>query len=127
MIVSYAPLSEGAEDEASLIIQSNDRSEPTVEVPLWGALQQPELAIIPSQIEFGTVLVGDEDTQTFTLHSVGDAPLTLNSWSISGNVFSGVPAETWPLVLAPGGGDHGRCDLYTTRRSLSFGDLFRGC
>ena len=102
VIVSYAPLSEGAEDEASLIIQSNDRSESTVEVPLWGALQQPELAIIPSQIEFGTVLVGEEDTQTFTLHSVGDAPLTLNSWSISGNVFRGDPAETWPLVLAPG-------------------------
>ena len=102
--VTYAPTLEGAEDEGSIIITSNDPDSPMVEVPLNGVAAQdlPVLQIDPLVMDLGNQGVGSVTTGTFLLESVGELPVTLNTFYLTGSQFSIMPNESWPLTLAPG-------------------------
>ena len=104
VFVVYAPTVDGAEDEAAIIINSNDPDTPMVEVPLNGAVAQslPALQINPLVMDLGSQGVGSVTTGTFQLESVGELPVTLTTFYLTGTQFSIMPTESWPITLAPG-------------------------
>lgn len=105
VFVVYAPISEGSSDSASILVSSNDPDTPMVEVPLSAVIEttgMPILRVDPSNLDLGTINVGSVTTGTFLLESVGDVPVDLMSYSMSGSSFTLNPVDTWPLTLAPG-------------------------
>ena len=46
--------------------------------------------------------IGSVTTGTFQLESVGALPVTLTTFYLTGNQFSIMPSESWPITLAPG-------------------------
>ncbi len=103
VVVEYTPEEAEAEDEGSVLVHSTDPYEPIVEVQLWGGVDMPVLTITPNPADFGSVLAGQEETMTLTLTSTGQSPVTFSDFDITGTVFTGVEAETWPMTLDPGG------------------------
>lgn len=105
LLVTYSPTEADSEDVGSLLVSSNDLENPMVEVPLQGdvqAVSMPILQINPISLDLGNLPVGDTTSGTFSLESVGEAPVTLNSLSLTGTVFTAHPTESWPLTLEPG-------------------------
>ena len=102
--VTYTPSVEGAEDEGSIIITSNDPDNQMIEVPLNGVVAQdlPVLQINPLVMDLGNQGVGSVTTGTFELESVGELPVTLNTFYLTGTQFSILPNESWPITLSPG-------------------------
>ena len=105
VFVTYTPIVEGDEDTGSILVSSNDPDTPMVEVPLNGLVEipgTPILQIDPLVLDLGNHSVGSTTSGTFTLESIGDVPVTLSSFSLSGTDFTAFPTEGWPLVLDPG-------------------------
>ncbi|MFH1469209.1 MAG: choice-of-anchor D domain-containing protein [Pseudomonadota bacterium] len=102
VVVTFTPTLEGAMEEGAVQILSSDPTSPQVSVELRGGLDVPALSITPNPLDFGDIRVGSPETGTLTLTSVGQSPITLESFSISGHAFSGLEGETWPLTLDPG-------------------------
>jgi len=66
-----------------------------------GSTSTPQLSIVPSSVNFSTVVVGQKNTQTLQLSNTGSASLTIQSIQASGTGFSVTP-PTLPLSLAVG-------------------------
>jgi hypothetical protein len=97
--VSFAPQS-GGSATGSLVISSNG-SNPTLSVPLTGTGTLPgQLAVAPSTINFGNVIVGTTQNQTGTL-SASSAPVTVSSADVAGSEFS-VSGISLPVTIAAG-------------------------
>jgi len=95
--VTYAPVDVGA-DGATLSIPSNDPDEPVVYVTLNGADEPlPDIDVDPLLVNFGTVDVGQTDTDTITVSNLGTATLT-----VSAVTFSGSSEFTWNSISLPG-------------------------
>ena len=126
VIVTYSPTDVNADDSGSILVSSNDPDNSVVEVPLWGTVEPistPILQIDPLVLDLGNASVGQTNSGTFLLESVGDAPVTLSSFSITGTDFSAYPTEGWPLVLDPGAST--LVDVYFSPTSAdSFSEIF---
>lgn len=61
----------------------------------------PALAISSANVSFGSVAVGQTATNSVTLTSSGNAPLTISSISVAGSLFKATGVST-PLTLNPG-------------------------
>ncbi len=97
--VSFAPQS-GGSATGSLVISSNS-SNPTLSVSLTGTGALPgQLAVAPSTINFGNVIVGATQNQTGTLSASG-APVTVSSAGVAGSEFS-VSGISLPVTIAVG-------------------------
>jgi Cep192 domain 4/Abnormal spindle-like microcephaly-assoc'd, ASPM-SPD-2-Hydin/HYDIN/CFA65/VesB-like, Ig-like domain len=97
--VSFAPLS-GGSATGSLVISSNG-SNPALSVSLTGTGTSPgQLAVAPSTINFGNVIVGTTQNQTGTL-SASNAPVTVSSLGANGSEFS-VSGISLPITIAAG-------------------------
>jgi hypothetical protein len=97
--VSFAPQS-GGSATGSLVISSNG-SNPTLSVPLTGTGTLPgQLAVAPSTINFGNVIVGTTQNQTGTL-SASSASVTVSSADVAGSEFS-VSGISLPVTIAAG-------------------------
>ena len=107
LVLTYTPMEDNASDRGSVLISSNDPSNYLVEVPLRATstiIRTPELQISPLEIDFGTKRIGTLTTESLLLESVGDAPVVLNSYSLSSmsSPFVISTMEHWPLSLEPG-------------------------
>jgi hypothetical protein len=60
----------------------------------------PTLTLNPISVAFGDVTLGTASTQTVTLVSVGTAPVTVNSGTLSGTGFT-MSGATFPVTLNP--------------------------
>jgi hypothetical protein len=60
----------------------------------------PALTVSPTSVAFGDVTLGTASTQTVTLLSVGTAPVTVNSGTLSGTGFT-MSGATFPVTLNP--------------------------
>jgi len=97
--VSFAAQS-GGSVTGSLVISSNG-SNPTLSVSLTGTGTLPgQLAVAPSTINFGNVIVGTTQNQTGTL-SASNAPVTVSSVGVNGSEFS-VSGISLPVTIAAG-------------------------
>ncbi len=97
--VSFAAQS-GGSVTGSLVISSNG-SNPTLSVSLTGTGTLPgQLAVAPSTINFGNVIVGTTQNQTGTL-SASNAPVTVSSLGVNGSEFS-VSGISLPVTIAAG-------------------------
>jgi len=61
----------------------------------------PTLTLSPTSVAFGNVTIGTATTQPVTLTSVGTAPVTVNSATLSGTGFT-MSGATFPVTLNPG-------------------------
>ena len=105
VFVVYAPTTDEADDSGAIMITSNDPDTPMVEVPLNGATESaglPVLQIDPLVMEMGSHGVGSVTTDSFVLESVGDLPVTLDTFYLTGTEFTITPTESWPITLNPG-------------------------
>ncbi|HLJ16400.1 MAG TPA: choice-of-anchor D domain-containing protein, partial [Bryobacteraceae bacterium] len=61
----------------------------------------PAISLTSSSVDFSTVIVGQPKNLTVNVSNSGNAPLTVNSLSLSNPLFT-VPGLTAPFTLAPG-------------------------
>ncbi|MBN1480664.1 choice-of-anchor D domain-containing protein, partial [candidate division KSB1 bacterium] len=86
VVVQFAPTSEGAKT-AALTITSNDPNESPLSVALTGngtPAPSPEITVAPLDIDYGTVLIGNTKSDSFTIKNDGDAVLNVSSVGLTG-------------------------------------------
>ncbi|MFZ3329303.1 MAG: choice-of-anchor D domain-containing protein, partial [Candidatus Acidiferrales bacterium] len=93
---TFAPTSAGA-TSGSISIVSNAPGSPA-SVALSGTGVQGQLGAAPSTVNFGSVNVGSNGSQTITLTNSGSASLTISQATASGTGFS-ISGITTPLTL----------------------------
>ncbi len=99
--------SEGEGLDNTVLVDSNDADEPSVEVPLGGTLPAGEIEVAPSSYDFGTLEVGASSSTPVTVANVGEGPLTVSSLSFNAtdadlSVLDYGGLALLPAVLAPG-------------------------
>ncbi|MCP4226201.1 MAG: hypothetical protein GY773_22935, partial [Actinomycetia bacterium] len=101
--VSYTPF--GVDEEASVIVNSNDPDTGKALVDLSGGGLVPELDISPDPYDFGNTYVGCAQEATLTMSNVGTDVLTVSEISDGGDGEIGLDlnfAFNLPLELGPG-------------------------
>ncbi len=100
LTVQFSPTSVG-EQQATLTIESNDASQPTLAVPLSGTgLGVPQIAVEPTSIDFGTVVLGQAAERTLTVQNAGTGDLSVTAVRTGDPAFS-VIGDT-AFEVAPG-------------------------
>jgi Abnormal spindle-like microcephaly-assoc'd, ASPM-SPD-2-Hydin/CARDB len=92
--VTFAPTVVGPQAGA-LTILSNDPAQPALTVALSGngtAAPAPVIAVSPTTLSLGSVVVGSTSTQTFTVSNTGNAPLTIAAITSTNAQFTVSPA-----------------------------------
>lgn len=96
--IQFAPHQAGSLS-GTLSVSSN-ATDGTMAVALTGTGTEPELAVSPSPLTFGSVSVGGNATENVTLSNAGNAALTITALTLSGPAFSMSGLST-PVTLAP--------------------------
>jgi hypothetical protein len=97
--VTFAP-QVGGSVSGNLAISSNG-SNPNLSIPLTGTGTVPgQLAITPSTIDFGNVVIGTTKTQAATLMA-SNGPVTISSATVSQSEFS-LSGLTFPVTIPAG-------------------------
>jgi hypothetical protein len=73
----------------------------TINMSAAGIAGNPVLSVSSSTINFGNILVGQTVSQSVTLSSTGNAPVTVSGISVAGSLFSAT-GITMPMTLNPG-------------------------
>jgi len=97
--VTFAPTATGSA-MGSVSIVSNATNSPAT-ISLSGAGVQPQIAVTPGSISFGSVTTGTSSSQAVSVSNPGSATLTITQSAITGAGF-GLSGLTLPLNLAPG-------------------------
>ena len=105
VMVGFYPSTVGAK-LASLDLTSNDPDEGSVSVSLTGtgSLLEPDITTSPSSHDYGSVVLGQSASQSFTITNDGTSDLTVSATALSGanaaefNIDSGAG----PFILTPG-------------------------
>jgi Abnormal spindle-like microcephaly-assoc'd, ASPM-SPD-2-Hydin len=97
--IQFAPLSPGS--AAGGFTVTSDAANSPLSVALVGMGAQPGLAISPTAISFGNVLVGQSGTQAVTLTNTSSSNVVVNLATVSGNAF-GINGLTLPTTIAAG-------------------------
>ncbi len=104
--IQFSPTVSG-QAQASLTVESNDSSRPQVTVPLSGVgVTPPEIALQPTQLDFGAVTVGESIELTLTVSNSGGSPLLVSdvqssdpAFAVEGNTEFEVDAGTARVVV----------------------------
>jgi len=100
--VLYAPTDEIA-DVGELVVSSNDPDTPEARIPLSGELlPAPDIELVPVQLLFGAVEVGQSVTMDAEIWSLGDADLELGTLVQTGSDEFVLETNPGQEVLAPG-------------------------
>ena len=102
--VTFEPNTSG-NTGGTVLIESNDPDEATVEVALLGEGIAPVIEVTPTEYDFGTLYIGCESTQEISISNVGNAPLIIsnlqqNTASSDFDVSSAL-IGAMPYTLAP--------------------------
>lgn len=98
--VTFAPKAAG--DSSGTISISSDASDGTVDLQVAGDGSQPGvLAVNPTSMAFGSLLVGNSQKQAGTLTNTGGSDLTLSQANVTGAGFS-LSGLTLPVTLSAG-------------------------
>jgi hypothetical protein len=102
LTLTFHPTAAGAAS-GSLLIVSNDLSNPTITIPLTGTgsnTPMGQLSANPASVAFGNVLVGSNKVQQVTLTNSGNAAVKISSITGNGAGYS-VSGATTPTTLSP--------------------------
>jgi hypothetical protein len=98
--VAFAPTSSG--DATGNVTITSNASNPTLTIPLSGTGLTPgALGSSPTNLSFGSVTVGNNQTLSETLTNTGGASVTISQVGISGSGFS-LSSVATPLTLTAG-------------------------
>jgi uncharacterized protein (TIGR03382 family) len=103
--VTYAP-ADVTTDSGAIVVTSNDTTSPSVQVALSGAgvtAPTPAIAVSPTSLGFGTVVLGGQASLTAQVRNAGTAPLNVTAIALCTGTsaeFAFAPAA--PLALTPG-------------------------
>jgi hypothetical protein len=97
--LQFAPLSPGS--AAGGFTMTSDAGNSPLSVELVGMGAQPGLAISPTTVNFGNVLVGQSGTQAITLTNTSASNVVVNLATVSGSAF-GISGLTLPTTIAAG-------------------------
>ena len=67
----------------SVLIGSDDPDEPVVEIPLTGTGIAPVIDVSPSEFDFGSLYIGCDAMQAFTVSNVGNADLDVTGFDFN--------------------------------------------
>ena len=98
--VSFDPTVAGAASGA-ITITSNSSSGGPITVALSGTGISAQLSVSAGSLAFGNVNLNTTSTQTLTLTPSGNAPVTVNSATLTGSEFT-MTGGTFPTTLNPG-------------------------
>jgi len=99
--ISFAP--DSADSFTGNLALASNASGGTANIPLSGtgdAVPAPNLTLSPTSISFGQSQIGTKVSRTLTLTSTGNAPLDINTITVSGAAFS-VGTLSLPSTLQP--------------------------
>jgi len=100
LTIQFLPTATG-QQQANLTINSNDGGQPTVTVSLSGSgLGVPHIAVEPTSVDFGTVILGQSAQRTLTVRNSGSADLVISAMRSSNAAFSLIGDTAFQL--APG-------------------------
>lgn len=89
---------------ATLVVESDDASQPRVEVPLSGKAVRGSLALEPTSWDFGRVDVGTRsEPRTFTVTNVSSSPRTVERVQPASAAFEVEAGALQGATLEPGG------------------------
>lgn len=80
--VSFTPQTSASYDN-SVLIESDDPDEPVVEIPLTGTGIAPVIDVSPAEFDFGTLYIGCDAMQAFTISNVGNASLDVTGFDFN--------------------------------------------
>jgi Abnormal spindle-like microcephaly-assoc'd, ASPM-SPD-2-Hydin len=100
--VVFAPQSAGSVS-GNVVLTSNDPNSPSTAIPLSGTGSAATFVLNASSsaLNFGSVILGSNNSQTVTLSNGGNSNINIQTISASGAGFSATGA-TAPLTLTPG-------------------------
>ena len=67
----------------SVLIYSDDPDESTVEIPLTGTGIAPVIDVSPVEYDFGTLYIGCDSEQAFTISNIGNADLQVTGFDFN--------------------------------------------
>jgi hypothetical protein len=97
--VSFTPTVAGNATGSASVVSTAANS--PLSISLAGVGVQPQISVVPGAVSFGTVTVGQTNSQTITLSNPGTANLTVTQSAGPGTGF-GLTGLGLPLTLAPG-------------------------
>ena len=97
--VTFTPTVAGNATGIASVISTAANS--PLSISLSGVGTQPQISIVPASVSFGTVTVGQTNSQTVTLTNPGTANLNITQSAGPGTGF-GLTGLALPLTLAPG-------------------------
>jgi hypothetical protein len=99
LAIAFSPTLTGSSSGSITVLSNATNSPATISLSATGV--QPQIAVLPTSVSFGSVTTGTTNTQTVTVQNSGNASLTITQASVIGSGFteSGV---SLPLTLAPG-------------------------
>ena len=105
LTVTYLPQElSGFDDDATLLIETDDPNRPVVELALSGRAIRPIIVVDPLNIDFGPVLVGTDPspTRTYTIRNDGVGALVISEITAPGlAVYSMTTSVPLPTTLQP--------------------------
>jgi hypothetical protein len=96
--VEYAPPGPGPDVDTALEIASNDPASPILSIPVTANTERvdpPVLRVSPTQLDFGSVAIGQLTSRTVVLENAGGSPLALDPLGIDSST------TTFALEQAP--------------------------
>ncbi len=90
--VTFSPTSTGS-DSATITVTSNDSDEGTVNVNTSGTGIAPEITVAPLSLAIGSVLVGSNNSGSFTITNEGNADLVVSNINSNNGVFTVNPSS----------------------------------
>jgi hypothetical protein len=97
--VSFTPTVAGNAAGSASVVSTAANS--PLSISLSGVGVQPQISVVPGNVSFGTVTVGQTNSQTITLSNPGSANLNVTQFAGPGTGF-GLTGLAMPLTLAPG-------------------------
>jgi Abnormal spindle-like microcephaly-assoc'd, ASPM-SPD-2-Hydin len=97
--VTFTPTVAGNATGSASVVSTAANS--PLSISLSGLGVQPQISVVPGSVNFGTVTVGQTNSQTITLSNPGSANLNVTQFAGPGTGF-GLTGLAMPLTLAPG-------------------------
>ena len=97
--VTFTPTVAGNATGSASVVSTAANS--PLSISLSGVGVQPQISVVPGSVSFGTVTVGQTNSQTITLSNPGSANLNVTQFAGPGTGF-GLTGLAMPLTLAPG-------------------------
>jgi hypothetical protein len=97
--VAFDPTATGTATGSATVVSNATNAVPTI--ALSGVGVQPAISVVPGSVSFGSVTVGQTNSQTVTLSNPGTANLNVTQASGPGTGFS-LTGLSMPMTIAPG-------------------------